>query len=79
MPGESSTNAHRKAEPQLAIWNLSHGISVIPATIGTLARKGPEKRPITTAQTPHRLKNVWPFSSSLGWSYSGHIAWIFSW
>ena len=34
--------------------------------MGTLARKGPEKRPITIAQTPHRLKNSWPFSQQLG-------------
>ena len=65
VPGDRRTNAHRHAEAQLAIWNLSQGISVMPATIGTLARKGPEKRPITTAHTPQRSKNLWPYPETL--------------
>ena len=52
------SHAHTNAETQLAIWNVYHGISLIPATIGTLARKGPRKRAITIAQAPHLLKNA---------------------
>src|SRR5581483_8112370 len=78
VPGDRRTNAHRNADAQLAIWNLSQGISVMPATIGTLARKGPEKRPITTAHTPQRSKNLWPFSISFGYRLSGHMPCIWA-
>src|SRR5437870_12189517 len=73
LPGESSTNAHKNAELQLASWKRSVGIWVMPATIGTLARSGPEKRPITTAQAPQRVKNLWPCGRRLGQRLSGHI------
>src|SRR6188474_632211 len=68
-PGESSTKAHRNAELQFAIWNRSHGISAMPATIGTLARNGPEKRAMTIPHAPQRLKNTRPLSKSFGWFF----------
>ena len=65
-PGESSTKAHKNAELQFAIWKRSHGISAMPATIGTLARSGPEKRAMTMPHAPQRLKNIRPLSRSFG-------------
>ena len=70
-PGESSTKAHRNAELQFAIWNRSHGISAMPATIGTLARNGPEKRAMMIPHAPQRLKSTRPLSKSFGWFFSG--------
>ena len=68
-----------RATDRPASERIEQAYRVFPALRRYMARKGPEKRPITTAQTPQRVKNLWPFSSSLGWSFSGHIAWIFSW
>ena len=64
-PGESSTNAHRNGTP-----NLLSGTEAMAsgnaATIGTLARNGPEKRAMTIPHAPHRLKNTRALSKSLG-------------
>ena len=40
--------AHTIAEAKLAIWNVVTGISQMPATSGTDARRGPKKRPTNT-------------------------------
>ena len=66
VPGASSTAAHTKAEPKLAIWNGHHGITKIPATSGTEARNGPKKRPSATANTPKRRMKASPFGSRSG-------------
>ena len=46
--------------------SLATDAHAYPATIGTLARSGPEKRPITTAHTPHFSKNLCPVSIRCG-------------
>ena len=51
----SSTAAQTKAEVTLAIWNCQNGISKMPATSGTTARKGPKKRPMKMPGMPQRL------------------------
>src|SRR5687768_5004554 len=68
-PGESRTKAQTNAEPQFATWKLSHGISAMPAAIGTVARKGPEKRAITMPAAPQRLKKARALSSRRGWLF----------
>jgi len=45
----------------------------MPATSGTAARSGPEKRPMKMAQTPHFSKKAWPLGSMSGCRDSGQI------
>src|SRR3954469_12887375 len=45
----------------------------MPATRGIEARKGPKKRPMKMASTPHLRRNAWPLGSNSGWLDSGHI------
>jgi|SoiMethySBSTD1v2_1073268.scaffolds.fasta_scaffold23609_7 hypothetical protein len=52
LPGDRRTNAHKNADVQFAIWNRNGGISAMPATRGTVARSGPEKRASTIAHVP---------------------------
>jgi len=52
--GVKSAKAQMIAEAVLAIWNGQNSNSLIPATSGTVARKGPRKRPRKIAQVPKR-------------------------
>src|SRR5262245_57671702 len=72
-PSSSSTADHRNADPKLANWNGQNGIEKMPATIGTEARNGPEKRAMTIAHTPHLRMNSSPCGSRSGWRVNGHI------
>ena len=74
LPGDRRTNAHKNADVQFAIWNRNGGISAIPATSGTVARRGPEKRASTIAHTPHRLKKARPLSISRGHGTCSRVA-----
>ena len=65
-PGASMPVAQMIAEVTLAIWNVSARISQMPATSGTDARNGPEKRPTNTPGPPQRSKNLWPRGKSSG-------------
>src|SRR6185437_3252459 len=57
-PGVRTPKAHNTADATFAIWNFSHGMRYMPATMGTTARSGPKKRPTNTAKIPH-LSNNW--------------------
>nr|ALS89197.1 MetaGeneMark_Unknown Function [uncultured bacterium] len=45
---------------KFAIWKRQNGISNIPATSGTEARNGPEKRPMKMPSAPHFLMKASP-------------------
>ena len=49
-PSVSSTAAQTNAELKLATWKRQYGIANTPATSGTEARSGPEKRPMKIAE-----------------------------
>ncbi len=72
-PMVSSTAAQTKAETQFAIWKRQNGISKMPATSGTEARSGPEKRPMKMPSAPHFLMNSSPFGIRSGYFDSGQM------
>src|ERR1044072_7544526 len=66
-PSSSSVAAQMNAETKLANWNRQNGISKMPATSGTEARNGPEKRAMKIPSTPHFVMKASPFGMSSGW------------
>jgi hypothetical protein len=59
-PGASNTTAHTGADRKFAIRYVGRCIFDMPAVIGTIARAGPMKRPMTTLSAPQRWKNFSP-------------------
>src|SRR5579862_9307873 len=72
-PMVSSTAAQSIAEVKLAIWNCQYGISKMPATSGTTARKGPKKRPMKMPGMPHAFTKRSPRGIISGWRDSGQM------
>src|SRR6476619_29357 len=70
-PSASNTAAQTKAETQFAIWKRQNGISKMPATSGTEARNGPEKRPMKMPSGPHFLMKASPFGIRSGYLDNG--------
>src|SRR5688500_16344939 len=72
-PSVSSTAHQTKAEVKLATWKLHFGIAKMPAINGTVARSGPEKRPMKIAGAPHFFTNSSAFGIISGFRDSGHM------
>ena len=72
-PSSIKVAAHMKAETKLANWKRHYGISKMPATSGTAARSGPEKRAMKIPSTPHFLMNASPFGISSGYLDRGQM------